>query len=110
MNVETLVYLPNRKLYSPVKGCDPVRDIEARALELFGGYTWRPGITYGGWVDDSGAVHTDECQRLAIAVSSFSDLALLVAFAREIGSELGEQSIYVRALGVSECVDCGGGQ
>lgn len=82
---------------------------ERRAALLFGGYTWREWCQ-GGWIapDDTTTAHCtrDDSRELVIGVDTLSDLALAVAFAREIGTRWGEQSVYVRCLGMAECVEC----
>ena len=92
----------------PLGGSMPGRSlaIESRAAALFGGFTWRQSVS-GGWVDPEGLTHHDASGSLVLAVDTLGDLALAVAFAREIGLMLGEQSMYVSALGVSECVEVG---
>ena len=83
------------------------RRAEDRALALFGGFSWVPNEVRGAWADDEGLRHDDATHRLSIAVDSLGDLALVVAFAREVGAMYGQQSMYVSALGVSECVEVG---
>lgn len=80
---------------------------DSRACLLFGGCTWGP-VVRGRWRNPAGDVESDTMRTLTIAVDSFGDLALVVAFARELGKRAGEHSMYVSALGVSEIVECGG--
>lgn len=87
-------------------GADPRRlRIEARALALFGGYTWLTSeASEGGWVDDFGEVHLDSLTPLTVCIDTLGDLALVVALAREAGRILGETSVHVRCLGWAENV------
>lgn len=76
----------------------------ARAVELFGGCSWLPSVVGGFWLAPGGTVHGDVNRILRIAVDSFGDLALVVAYARELGRLYEQESMYIGALGVSECV------
>lgn len=90
--------------------CDRDR-AEDRAASLFGGYTWR-GIVTGGYRMPDGAHERDACHVLCVAVDTMGDIALAVAYAREMGNALGQHSVMVRlpTAGFCECVECGGGQ
>lgn len=82
--------------------------IHNRACAIFGGCTWGSTVL-GGWVPpESDDPMTEPMIPLSIAVDSLGDLALVVAFAREVGEYLGEQEMFVCVGPFSESVKVGG--
>lgn len=105
MLIEARIFLPTEKLYSQWDGdkLPELHWVERRAAELFGGFTWDASMR-GGWVSPDGGLVTESMERFLLAIDSLGSLALLVAFARECGAKLGEHSVYISALGMSEIV------
>ena len=110
MLIEVVILIPRAKLDTIARGV-PRRTIRAgmmeRAAELFGGGTLGAETVEGVWKDDDGGTVVDYMVSLTIGVDGFGALALVHAFARELGRDLGEDSMYIRALGASEVVPCG---
>jgi hypothetical protein len=97
MNIECEIYLPPDSTNTTW--------LHQRAGAVFGGISTVPGVVYGSWEGPDG-VESEPMVRHVVAVDSFADLALVVALAREAGNRWGERRVYVRALGMSEIVEC----
>jgi hypothetical protein len=97
MNIECEIYLPPSREHKAW--------LHSRASQIFGGITTVPGSVSGSWEGPDG-VESEPMVRHVVAVDSFADLALVVALAREAGNRWGERCVYVRALGMSEIVEC----
>lgn len=74
---------------------------EAKASELFGGFSQLPGIAAGGWVDQ-GRHYRDTHRVYAVFLGSIADGAKVASLAAWVRESFRQEAVTIRYLGLAE--------
>ncbi|HET6879592.1 MAG TPA: hypothetical protein VFI31_05545 [Pirellulales bacterium] len=93
----TAFYVPAHKLDVPSAehGPTPRGIIHQFLIENFRAYTHAPSLVKGFWLDQRGRVSHDVLERFEVSFDAEADFERLVVFLKRMGTELGEEAIYL---------------